>query len=114
MIDELNRCHFGDVRDVLRQMIAAGVKVNCIVTSPPYWGLRSYLPPGHQDKPLTGHFQIYLESASAASKVLVQGDFTVDHIRKDIWGYSPSLEERKTEENNTPTCGEDRLTTTPE
>ncbi len=67
--------------------------------------------PGHQDKPLTGHFQIYLESASAASKVLVQGDFTVDHIRKDIWGYSPSLTERKVDENNTPECGEDRLTT---
>jgi len=48
----LNKCHFGDVRDVLRQMIAAGVKVNCIVTSPPYWGLRSYLPPDHADKPL--------------------------------------------------------------
>jgi len=47
----LNRCHFGDVRDVLRQMAAAGVKVNCIVTSPPYWGLRSYLPEGHPDKP---------------------------------------------------------------
>ena len=46
----LNRCHFGDVRDVLRQMIADGVKVNTIVTSPPYWGLRSYLPEGHADK----------------------------------------------------------------
>ncbi len=46
----LNRCHFGDVRDVLRQMIADGVKVQTIVTSPPYWGLRSYLPAGHPDK----------------------------------------------------------------
>lgn len=46
----LNRCHFGDVRDMLRQMIADGVKVNTIVTSPPYWGLRSYLPDGHPDK----------------------------------------------------------------
>ena len=27
---------------VLRQMIEAGVKVNTIVTSPPYWGLRDY------------------------------------------------------------------------
>lgn len=26
----------------MRQMIAAGVKVQCIVTSPPYWGLRDY------------------------------------------------------------------------
>jgi DNA modification methylase len=46
----INKCHFGDVRDVLRQMIADGVKVNTIVTSPPYWGLRSYLPEGHADK----------------------------------------------------------------
>lgn len=38
----LNKCHFGDVRDVLRQMIADGVKVQTIVTSPPYWGLRDY------------------------------------------------------------------------
>lgn len=50
MSDWLNRCHIGDVRDVLRRMIADGVKVNCIVTSPPYWGLRSYLPAGHADK----------------------------------------------------------------
>ena len=49
--DWLNRCHFGDVRAVLREMIAAGVQVNTIVTSPPYWGLRSYLPAGHADKP---------------------------------------------------------------
>lgn len=46
----LNRCHFGDVRAVLRQMIDAGVQVHTIVTSPPYWGLRSYLPEGHPDK----------------------------------------------------------------
>jgi DNA modification methylase len=38
----LNRTHFGDCRDSMRKMIAAGVRVNCIVTSPPYWGLRDY------------------------------------------------------------------------
>jgi DNA modification methylase len=46
----LNKCHFGDVRDVLRRMITDGVKVQTIVTSPPYWGLRSYLPAGHPAK----------------------------------------------------------------
>jgi len=46
----INRCHFGDVREVLRRMAADGVKVNTIVTSPPYWGLRSYLPADHPDK----------------------------------------------------------------
>lgn len=50
MTSWLNKCHFGDVRDVLRKMIADGVKVQTIVTSPPYWGLRSYLPEGHPDK----------------------------------------------------------------
>jgi DNA modification methylase len=49
-VNYLNQCHFGDVRAVLRQMIADGVKVNTIVTSPPYWGLRSYLPADHPDK----------------------------------------------------------------
>ncbi|MBN3747095.1 site-specific DNA-methyltransferase [Burkholderia sp. Se-20373] len=34
----------------MRTMIADGVKVQTIVTSPPYWGLRSYLPDGHPDK----------------------------------------------------------------
>ena len=47
---KLDTCHFGDVRAVLRDMIAAGVQVHTIVTSPPYWGLRSYLPADHPDK----------------------------------------------------------------
>ena len=38
----LDRCHFGDCRDSMRAMIADGVKVQTIVTSPPYWGLRDY------------------------------------------------------------------------
>jgi DNA modification methylase len=38
----LDRIHVGDCRAIMRQMIAAGVRVNCIVTSPPYWGLRDY------------------------------------------------------------------------
>ena len=50
MSDWLNRCHFGDVRAVLRQMAVDGVQVHTIVTSPPYWGLRSYLPADHPDK----------------------------------------------------------------
>lgn len=38
----MNKCFFGDCRDVMRNLIKEGVKVQCIVTSPPYWGLRSY------------------------------------------------------------------------
>lgn len=38
----LNKTHVGDCRVLMRRMITAGVKVQCIVTSPPYWGLRDY------------------------------------------------------------------------
>lgn len=38
----------GDCRDVLRTL--ADESVHCIVTSPPYMGLRSYLPDGHANK----------------------------------------------------------------
>jgi DNA modification methylase len=38
----LNECYIGDVRDGLRAMIAAGVRSQTCVTSPPYWGLRDY------------------------------------------------------------------------
>ena len=38
----LNQTHLGDCRQLMRAMIADGVKVQTIVTSPPYWGLRDY------------------------------------------------------------------------
>lgn len=38
----MNRCIFGDCRDGMRELIAQGVKVQCVVTSPPYFGLRDY------------------------------------------------------------------------
>ncbi len=38
----MNKCFFGDCRDVLRDLIEQGVKVQTVVTSPPYWGLRDY------------------------------------------------------------------------
>jgi DNA modification methylase len=40
----------GDCRAVLTTLDAESVQ--CVVTSPPYFGLRSYLPEGHADKPL--------------------------------------------------------------
>lgn len=42
----LNNIHQGDCRMLMRCMIADGMKVDCIVTSPPYWGLRDYGVPG--------------------------------------------------------------------
>jgi DNA modification methylase len=38
----MNVIHFGDCRESLRAMAAAGVKVQTCVTSPPYFGLRDY------------------------------------------------------------------------
>jgi DNA modification methylase len=42
----VNRIITGDCRDTMRELIAQGVKVQTVVTSPPYWGLRNYgIPP---------------------------------------------------------------------
>lgn len=43
---EMNRCYLGDCRAVMRNLIAAGVRAQGIVTSPPYFGLRDYGMPG--------------------------------------------------------------------
>lgn len=42
MSDWLNKTHVGDCRALMREMAASGIKAQCIVTSPPYWGLRDY------------------------------------------------------------------------
>lgn len=42
----MNKVIFGDCRDVMRKLIADGVKVQMCVTSPPYWQLRDYGHPG--------------------------------------------------------------------
>jgi len=42
------RILLGEVREKLREL--PDNSVHCAVTSPPYWGLRSYLPDGHPDK----------------------------------------------------------------
>lgn len=45
MTDWVNEIHHGDCRALMRKMIRDGVKVQCVITSPPYWGLRDY---GHE------------------------------------------------------------------
>lgn len=69
------------------------------------------LQPGKLDQPLTGTFQTMAETAASATKVFVHGSFSIDHIRKDTWGYDRTLDEIKRDENNTPECGDNRLTT---
>ena len=39
---EIDTIHFGDCREQLRAMAAAGIRAQTCVTSPPYFGLRSY------------------------------------------------------------------------
>lgn len=47
---ETVKLYLGNVIDVLRQMPEKSVQ--CVVTSPPYWGLRSYLEDSHDNKHL--------------------------------------------------------------
>lgn len=42
----MNKIFFGDCRDTMRTLAADGVRVQCCVTSPPYFGLRDYGHPG--------------------------------------------------------------------
>ena len=48
----MNLIEFGDCRDTMRRWAEQGVKAQMCVTSPPYFGLRSYLPDDSPDKPL--------------------------------------------------------------
>ncbi|PVY81091.1 site-specific DNA-methyltransferase (cytosine-N4-specific) [Cupriavidus alkaliphilus] len=59
----LDQCYQGDCRAVMRDLIAAGVRVQCIVTSPPYWGLRDYGHPGQigQEPTLRGFLDNMVE-----------------------------------------------------
>lgn len=52
MTDWMNKIEFGDCRDIMRRWAEQGVKAQMCVTSPPYYGLRSYLPNEHPDKAL--------------------------------------------------------------
>jgi hypothetical protein len=38
----VNRIFTGECRTVMRELITDGVRAQCVVTSPPYWGLRAY------------------------------------------------------------------------
>src|SRR6185369_9315618 len=44
--------------------------VNCFVSSPPYWGLRSYLPDGHPNKPHEIGLELTLQDYIAALVIL--------------------------------------------
>lgn len=55
----MNRIDIGNCIDLMKQYAEDGVKVQCCVTSPPYYGLRSYLNSESDDK----HLEIGLEQS---------------------------------------------------
>lgn len=59
-----------DVRQSLRRFLAGSVQ--CVVTSPPYWGLRQYLPAGSvmMRKDLTDAERVYVEGELRKAGVL--------------------------------------------
>lgn len=50
----LNRCHVGCALDVLPRLAAQGLQAQCVVTSPPYWGLRDYFRIRHDGRGAQG------------------------------------------------------------
>jgi len=69
----LNKVHFGDCLETLRQM-PDGI-VNTCVTSPPYFGLRQYLPDGVRLKNSLSEDQ----KASIAAELRSLGITPIDH-----------------------------------
>ena len=69
----LNKVHFGDCLETLRQM-RDGI-VNTCVTSPPYFGLRQYLPDGVRLKNSLSEDQ----KASIAAELRSLGITPIDH-----------------------------------
>lgn len=74
----MNVCLQGDCRDVMRSLIEAGVRVQCIVTSPPYWGLRDYGMPGQLGmEPTIGDFIANMVEVFDLCKELLTDDGTL-------------------------------------
>ncbi|RQR79201.1 site-specific DNA-methyltransferase [Burkholderia sp. Bp9012] len=99
----IDRCHFGDCRDLLRAMIADGVRVQMVVTSPPYWRLRSYLPKDHPDKhreigrePTLGEFIDTLVDVFELCRALLTDDGTAWVNMGDSYAANRSYQVRGT------------------
>jgi DNA modification methylase len=74
----IDNIHIGDARKVMRAMIADGVRVQCIVTSPPYWGLRDYGTPGQYGLERTWwHHLSRARSVFRVAKQLLRTDGTL-------------------------------------
>lgn len=99
-----NHCYQGDCRDVMRDLIAAGVRVQCIVTSPPYWGLRDYGVAGQLGmEPTLREFLANMVEVFDLCRELLADDGTLwlnmgdsyAGSRGAPWGPSPSATEAR-------------------
>lgn len=86
----------GDVLERLRGL--PDNSVHCVVTSPPYWGLRSYLPDGHADKAkeigceptLAEHLDVMVNQVFAEIRRVLRHDGTCWVNYGDCYATSPS------------------------
>ena len=59
--------------------------------------------------PVSGEFRLLYKGVDSGSRLFVQGEFTVDKVKKDTWTVK-ELAPRKYEENETVLCGEPAYT----
>ena len=75
----------GDARTTLKEI--PDNSVNCVVTSPPYFGLRSYLDNDSPDKPneigMEDNPEKYIDAVNIISFILTSSLFDI-HIRRLI------------------------------
>lgn len=88
---ELDKCYLGDCVDVMSQLIDDGIKVQTIVTSPPYYGLRNYNVDGQYGQENTP--QEYIENMvkvfSAAKDLLADDGVLWLNIGDSYYNYRP-------------------------
>ena len=100
----INTCIQGDCRDVMRGLIADGVRAQCIVTSPPYWGLRDYGVDGQLGlEPTLPEFVAHMVEVFDLCRQLLADDGTLwmnmgdsyAGSRGAAWGPSPASTEAR-------------------
>ena len=97
----------GDARDVLKTL--PDESAHTCVTSPPYFGLRSYLPDGHPDKPLEIGAELspieYVETLVAVFREVrrvLRGDGTLWLNLGDSYAGSWGAQSRRVTESDNP------------
>lgn len=74
----MNEIRFGDCREIMKTLIAEGVKVQTCVTSPPYYGLRDYGVEGQLGlEPTPGDYVACLVEAFRLVRDLLADDGTL-------------------------------------